>query len=195
MSSPGTILSADAEKDGGVEHVVGEPDRCGERDGVAREEGQLHADLALGDAVAHCRHAAGNLGRAAGGARGCADDLGEALVRLVRREHVVVGGDDREVGRHIAAERGLVVHGTAGKAMGEVGAGQAPAMRLLARGGVDAVEILRPAAFAAPADALGHGGDARMKGHGDLLVSAIGRRSADLRSTDASGMPGEHRTG
>ena len=62
-------LVADAEIDRGVEHVVRQADRGRHGDHVAREQRQLHAGLALGDAVAHGRHAAGDLRDAAGLAR------------------------------------------------------------------------------------------------------------------------------
>ena len=44
-----------------VEHVVAERDGGRHGDHVAAEQRQLHAGLALGDAVAHGRHAAGEL--------------------------------------------------------------------------------------------------------------------------------------
>jgi hypothetical protein len=43
----------------------------GHGDDVARKQRQLHAGLALRDAVAHGRHAAGHLGDAAGFACRC----------------------------------------------------------------------------------------------------------------------------
>ena len=42
----------------------------------------------------------------------------------MRRQHVVVGGDDAEVGRLVARERRLVARAAHGKAMGEIAAGQ-----------------------------------------------------------------------
>ena len=95
---PGHDLVADAQHQGTVEHVVAERHRGRHGDHVAADQRQLHADLALGDAVAHGGHAAGDLGHRTGLARGLADQLGEALVGLVRREHVVVGGDDADIG-------------------------------------------------------------------------------------------------
>ncbi len=88
-------LVADAEIDRRVEHVVRQRDRRRERDHVAGEERQLHARLALGDAVAHRRHAARDLRRAADRARRLLDEIGKAGERLMRRQHVVIGGDDR----------------------------------------------------------------------------------------------------
>ncbi len=120
-------LVADAEIDRGVEHVVRHADGRGHGDGVAREQRQLHAGLALGDAVAHRRHAARHLGDAAGGACRLADQLGIGLVGLVRREHVVVGGDDAEIGHHVALQRRLVLDAAGGEAMREVAAGERPA--------------------------------------------------------------------
>ncbi len=65
----GHDLVADAEIDGRVEHVVRQADAGRHRDRVAREQRQLHAGLPLRDAVAHRRHAARDLRRAAGLAR------------------------------------------------------------------------------------------------------------------------------
>jgi hypothetical protein len=50
-------------------------------------------------------HAAGDLGRAADLARRLADHVGEALERLVGREHVVIGGDDADIGRSTRPSR------------------------------------------------------------------------------------------
>ena len=50
--------------------------------------------------------------------------VGIGLVGLVRREHVVVGGDDAEVRRAVACERVLVGGRAGGKAVGEVAAGE-----------------------------------------------------------------------
>ena len=103
----GHDLVADAEIDGGVEGLVRERDGGGQRDDIAREQRELHAGLALGDAVAHRRHAARHHGHAAGLARGGADQLGEALIRLVGGEHVVIGGDDGEAGAVAGAQLAL----------------------------------------------------------------------------------------
>ena len=118
-------LVADAEIDGGVEHVVRQADRGRHGDHVAREQRQLHAGLALRDAVAHGRHAAGHLGGAAGRARRLLDQVGEALKGLMRRQHVVVGGDDAEIGTRPLPQRLLVAGRAGGEAMGEIGAAEA----------------------------------------------------------------------
>ena len=181
MSRPGHDLVADAEEHRRVEHVVRQADRGGHGDGVAREQRQLHAGLALGDPVAHRRHAAGDLGDAARGARRFLDQVGEAAIGLVRREHVVIGGDDADIRRRFALERRLVAAGTGGEAMGEVRAGKpGPPYPSLARG-ADVVEILRPPAFASPADALGHFADAGVNGHDALLMFHVIRGAAKPR--------------
>jgi hypothetical protein len=79
--------------------------------------------LALGHAVAHGRHAAGELRHGAGFARGFLDDL-ETLERLVRRQHVVVGRDDGQRRRLVFLQLQLVVGGEGGEAVGQVGTGQ-----------------------------------------------------------------------
>jgi hypothetical protein len=56
----------------------------------------------------------------------------------VRRQHVVIGGDDAEIGDLVAGERRLLVRGAGGETVGEIAAGSverftvwlaAPAMR------------------------------------------------------------------
>ena len=74
MSRPGHDLVADAEQQRRVEDVVRERDRRAHRDRVAREQAHLHAGQALRDAVAHRRHAAGDLRGRAERVRRVADD-------------------------------------------------------------------------------------------------------------------------
>ena len=137
-----------------VEGVVRQPHGGGQRDHVAREQRQFHPCLALGHAVAHGRHAAGHLRGAPRGARGGADLVGEMLEGLMRRQHVVVGGDDAEVGAAFIRERGLVVaHGGIG--MGLVAAGQVRPARALGGRGRHALEVVAAGRFAARDDPVG----------------------------------------
>ena len=126
----GDDLVADAEIEGGIEGIVGKGNRGGQRDDVAREEREFHPGLALGDAVAHGRHAACDLGRAAGGAGGGADEVGVAPEGLVGREHVVVGGHDAEV-RRAGGGEGVLVGAGRRIGMGLVPAGEMRARRSL----------------------------------------------------------------
>ncbi|MNM86412.1 hypothetical protein D3C81_985630 [compost metagenome] len=118
-------LVADAEHERGVEHVVRQRHGGGHGDHFAAGDGQLHARLTLGHAIAHGRHATGELADRADLAQGLLDLLGEMHVGLVGREHVVVGRDDGHVGRVHQAQGLLVVAAATGHAMGEVGALQA----------------------------------------------------------------------
>jgi hypothetical protein len=102
-----------------------------------REKGQLHSFLALGDAVAHRRNAARDLGRAADRARGFLDEIGEARIRLVGRKHVVIGGDDREIGARPLPQRLFVAGPTSGEPMGEIGATEALASGRIGDRGID----------------------------------------------------------
>ncbi len=95
---PGHDLVADAEQQRRVEHLVRERHGGRERDHVAAEQRELHSGAALGDPVAHRRHATRELGDAAGAQDLLLQQRRIALERLVRGEHVVVGGDDRDVG-------------------------------------------------------------------------------------------------
>ena len=130
---PGHDLVADAEHQRAVEHVVAERDRGRHRDHVAAVERELHAVAALGDAVAHRGHAARDLGDAAGPDHGLLEHRRVVAVGLVGREHVVVAGDDRQVGLGAPAQRRLVVGLGGGEAVGEVGAGQPAARRARGR--------------------------------------------------------------
>ena len=118
-------LVADAEHQCSVEHVVRQRYRRGHGDDFAAGDRQFHARLALGHAIAHGRHAAGELADRTDLAQGLLDLIREMQIRLVRREHVVVRRNDGDVGR-VHQPQGLLVLGTAtGHAMGEVGALQA----------------------------------------------------------------------
>ena len=74
-----------------------------------REQRQLHPVVALRDAVAHGRHAARDLRGGAERAGGSTQAFGVALVGSVRRQHVVVRGDDPEVGPALFPQLQLVV--------------------------------------------------------------------------------------
>ena len=117
-------LVADAEIDSSIEHVVGQADGRSHGDDIAGKQREIHARLALGDAVAHGGDATGNLRHATG--LGCSflDQGRECLKRLMGRQHIIVGGDDAQIGNHIPGQSRLVT-GIAGcKAVGEVAAGQ-----------------------------------------------------------------------
>ena len=114
-------LVANAEQRRRIEHPMAERHRRRHGDHVAAEQRQIHAGLALGHAVAHCGHAARDLGRRADLARENLYLLGVAAVRLMRREHVVVGGDDADVRPRQMADRLLVLAG-GGEAVGEIAA-------------------------------------------------------------------------
>ena len=108
---------------------------------------------ALGDPVAHRGHAAGELRDAAGAHHGLLELGRERLERLVRREHVVVGRDDRDVRLHRAAQRRLVDGAGGREAVRQVGAGQPAAGRAAVGGGVEPLEVRRALGSAALDDA------------------------------------------
>jgi hypothetical protein len=135
----GHDLVADAEIDGGVEHVVRQADAGRHGDGVAGKQRKFHAGLALRHAIAHGGNRACHLRYAARFLGRIADDRGEGLIGLVRREHVVIGGDDAEIGNPVAGKDVLVGGGTDRKPMRKI-------CRRKARNGE---RLLRPAAAAA----------------------------------------------
>ena len=98
-----------------------------------------------------------------------ADQFRIPLVGPVRRQHVIVGGDDAEIDRRRAGKTLLVIGRAGGKAMGEIGAGQAVAGwagladRLACL--FYPVEIGGAAGPAASLDTLGDVGDDGANGH------------------------------
>jgi len=126
---PGNDLVADAEQQRPIEQVVRQRHRGAHGDHLATGNGQLHARLALGDTVTHRRHTAGHLPHRADIAQRLAQALGVVLIGLMRREHVVVGRDDGDVGRIRQPQALLVLRAATGNAMGEVRALRAVASR------------------------------------------------------------------
>src|SRR5699024_7493906 len=110
----------------------------------------------LRDAVAHGRYAACHLSETAGSDHGVFELWRIVAERLVRRQHVVVAGDDREVGFGTSAKVRLLARLRGGKAVGEVGASEAPACRTVLGRRAYAFEICRTPGFAAVGDALRH---------------------------------------
>ena len=122
----GHNLVAHPQKHRGIKEVVRQGDARRHGDDLAREERQLHAGAALGDAIAHRWHSTSHLGGGAHGPCGSLDLLRVAFKGLVGAEHVVVSGDDAQVGRHFSHQVGLV--SAAGRvAVGQVAARQPPA--------------------------------------------------------------------
>ncbi|MNQ41763.1 hypothetical protein D3C85_554500 [compost metagenome] len=158
----GDDLVADAEEQRGVEHVVRQRHRGGHGDHLAAGDAQLHARLALGHAVAHGRHAAGDLAHRADVAQGLLDLLRVVLIGLVGREHVVVGSDDGDVGRIHQAQALLVAATAAGHPVGEVGALQLATLRPRAGCRMDHRQIALAGGAATLDQALGDLKNARM---------------------------------
>ncbi|CAM5482169.1 hypothetical protein FALB51S_03423 [Frigidibacter albus] len=185
-------LVADAQIDRGVIGVVRERHPGGQRDHVAREEREFHPGLALRDPVAHRRNAARHLRGGADGASGGADHLGVALIGLVGRKHVIVGGDDADIGGAASGE-GVLVLGHRGIGMGLVAAGQMGAgWARLGRAG-DPVQIGCAAGGRAGADTVGDGGNGGVQRHGGSGVLAVAGGAvccaAGARQRAAQGAP------
>jgi len=161
-------LVAHAEQQRAVEHVVRERDGGAHRDRVAREQAQLHAGLALRDAVAHCRHTAGHLRGGAEPVGLVADQRRKALVRLVRREHVVVGRDDREVRCPLRDDAQFVGTRQRGERVRHVGAAQPIGAAWSGDHRVDTRQVGRARDRAAFADALGDFDDGLFHGRPGL---------------------------
>ena len=164
-SQPRHDLVADAEIDRRVEHVVRKTHGRRHRDHVPRKERKLHPRLALRDAVAHRRHPARHLRDAAGFPRRVLDQFRIGLEGLMRRKHVVVGGDDAEIGHHVAGQRRLVGRPAGGKSVGKVAAGKRRAMHAPRNLRLDALQIGFARTPRALADAVRNGGDGLVEAH------------------------------
>ncbi|SPK72805.1 conserved exported protein of unknown function [Cupriavidus taiwanensis] len=150
-------LVAHAQHQRRIEGVVRQRHRGAHGNRIAREQRQLHAGVALRDAVAHRRHAARHLRHRADRARGLADHRGIALIGLVRRQHVVVRGDDAKVGRMLDAQLQLVAGRQRGKAVRQVGARHAAQRAQLRLRTLAAGKVGGTAGAAARNDAVGNG--------------------------------------
>ncbi|MNS77763.1 hypothetical protein D3C72_1113510 [compost metagenome] len=157
-------LVADAQHHGGVKGIVGQGHARRHGDGVAAEQRQFHAGAPLRDAVAHGGGSARHLGRGADLAHRLADHVGEALERLMGRQHVVVGGDHAHVGLGPVHRREFVGDGLAGEGVGPVGAGQLGPPGAAVAGGVHAAQVVGAGGAAAFDDAGGDLGHDRMQG-------------------------------
>ena len=100
-----------------VECIVAQCDTRRHGDHIAREQRQLHPRFALGDTVTHGRHAARHLRGSTAGAHGVADQGGIALVRLMRRQHVVVRRHNPQITALPRRQRPLI-RPCGGKGMG-----------------------------------------------------------------------------
>ena len=173
----GHDLVAHAQKKGCIKHVVRQAHHARQGNHIAREQRQLHAVFALGDAVTHRRHAAGDLCGGTGTAGARADAFRIVLKGLVGRQHVVVSRDQPQMGRALLAQHQLVGgrHGRIG--MGRVGAAQAAALRTaLAAGCLQHRQIGAAAWDAACLDARSHFSKTGMQAAHEEIQTATGAR-------------------
>src|SRR5262245_46797216 len=136
--------------------------------------------MALRDAIAHRRHAAGNLRNTARLLRSLLDERREPLIRLMRGKHVVIGSDNSKIRNGTAVHRLLHMSRACGDPMGKIGASKSSTARLGVAQRVDAREIVLPREAAAQADAGRDIGDCGL--HHVWLLSAcrVLGRSLDL---------------
>ncbi len=136
----GHDLVANAQQQRPVIHRMAQRHRGGERDHIAAEQRQLHPRLALGHPVAHRRGRARDLRGGAHLARPQLHLRGIAAIGLMRGEHVIIGGDDRQIGPALGLHRRLILQ-RPGIGMGKVGAGHLIAVGLAGRLALDQLEI------------------------------------------------------
>ncbi len=132
-----------------VEHIVGECHAGCHGDHITAEQRQLHAVATLGYTVAHGGDPARELGNRVGVTCGPFDDVRKINVGLVRRQHLVVSGDNTQVGGAVGGQQRLafVIAGCHG--VGDIAAGQPLAAHFLLARGVYLVQVAL-AAIAAP---------------------------------------------
>ncbi len=177
----GDDLVADAEQQRAFEHRVAERDHRALRDVVAAEQRQVHARLPLRHPVAHGRDAARDLRRRADLAREQFDLFRIAAVRLMRREHVVIAGDDADIHLGAGPDHGLVLT-RGGKAVREVAARQVATIGARLALAVHEVEVSRAAWPAAHDNAVGN-----LRNHGvQISHASLPRRVRSARSTSSA---------
>ena len=81
---------ADAKHQAGIKRIMTECNGCGQCNHIAAEQAQLHARPALGNTIAHGRHATRHLRGSAAGTGPCAQFFWVMFIRLMCREHVVI---------------------------------------------------------------------------------------------------------
>src|SRR3546814_202975 len=133
-------------------------------------------------AVAHRGNAARDLRGRALLAREDLDLLGIAAIGLMRRQHVVIGGDDADVHRRAAADRRLVL-ARGGEAVREIAARQDAAIGAGLALTLHQVEIGGAAFGAARDDAVGDAGDGGVEiSHGSKpFVLSVSKDRSSLR--------------
>ncbi len=149
-------LVAYAKGQDSVEHVVRECNGRRHGDHVTAEERQLHAGFALRHSIAHGRYAAGELGHSAGVPCGLLDQRREAFQGLMRRQHVVVGRNDGEVGLDGLAKHQFVIGLKRGAPVCQVGAGEVAARRHVLTPAFDASQVRHARPHTALANSRGN---------------------------------------
>ena len=105
----GDNLVAQAQKQRAFEHSMTEADSRPHGDIVAAEQRQFHRQLALRHPVAHRRNAACDLRGRAFLACPQLNLFGITAIGLMRRQHVIIGGDDTDIHRLAATDCGFVI--------------------------------------------------------------------------------------
>ena len=145
-NQPRHDLVTNAQIEGGVKGVVAEPHARRQGNHIARKQAQLHPRLALGHAVTHRRHTARNLRRGPRLARRSPDQIGVAFKRLMGGQHVIIGGDDADIGAAFG-HQGVFVRAHRGIGMGLIATGQMPARRPLQHRRLHSFEVIASATF------------------------------------------------
>src|SRR5690606_27473770 len=97
-------LVADTQIQTAIEYGMSHADGSGLGDQVTREQRQLHAAFALGDAVAHRRDTGSELAGGTMPSECRGETIRVVLERRMSREHLVVAGDDGDMRRAALAD-------------------------------------------------------------------------------------------
>ena len=158
----GHNLVAQAQQQRAFEHAVAKPDSCAHGDIVAAEQRQFHRKLALRHPITHRRNTASDLCGRALFARPHFDLFRVSTIRLMRRKHVVIGGDDPDVHRIATTNGGLVVAARR-EAMRKVSARQCRSVHPCVARARNQVQIGRAPRFRLFDNPVGNGLDDRVE--------------------------------
>ena len=134
-------LVTDPEADRRIKGIMGQGHRGSLGNHIARKQRQLHPWTTLSYTITHGRHATGNLCRGTMIKCGCLDLVRVARVRLMRRQHIVIGRDNTDVGLLRLTEPDLGTRLGGGIGVGLIGTRQLGAARRLSPEVFDARQI------------------------------------------------------
>ena len=135
---------AHAEAERRIKHVMGQRNRGRHRNHVSRKQRQIHARLSLSNPITHRGNSARDLCHRTQPFCRFLDQRWVALVRRVRAEHIVVRGDNRDIGHQFVRQAILVLTRASRHAVGQITARQMASRRTRLSGISHASKVLAP---------------------------------------------------